>query len=142
VITLTDEERLQIKENLEQNIISLAMEYPDTEFYLFFPPYSIVCWDERSQWGTLTEELELQEYTMELLMEYSNIHVFSFNDCFDIICDLDNYKDLEHYSGEINSKILEWMKSGEHEITKDNIDQYMEAIEEFYTNYPYDDLFM
>jgi hypothetical protein len=142
VSTLSEEERVQIRENLEQNIISLAVEHPDTEFYTFFPPYSIVCWDERSQQGILMEELERQQYAMELLMDYPNIHVFSFNDCFDIICNLDNYMDQVHYSEEINEKILVWMKEGEHEITTENLEQYLQTVEEFYTTYPYDDLFV
>jgi hypothetical protein len=141
VSTLSEEERIQIQENLEQNIISLAVEHPDTEFYVFFPPYSIVTWDERSQKGTLAKELERQQYTMELLLDYPNIHVFSFNDCFDIICDLDNYKDIKHYSEEINEELLVWMKAGEHEITAANLKQYLRTVEEFYTTYPYDDLF-
>jgi hypothetical protein len=141
VYTLTEEERVQIRENLEQNIISLAVDYPDTEFYAFFPPYSIITWDARSQEGGLMKELEVQRYTMELLLDYSNIHVFSFDDCFDMVCDLDNYKDARHYSEEINEKMLVWMKEGEHEITTENLEQYLQTVEEFYTTYPYDDLF-
>jgi hypothetical protein len=141
VYTLSEEERVQLQENLEQNIISLAAEHPDTEFYMFFPPYSILYWDNRAQCGTVTKELELQQYALELLLDYSNIHVFSFADCFDIVCDLDNYKDYIHYSEGINEKMLTWMKEGEHEITTENLEQYLQTVEEFYTTYPYDDLF-
>jgi hypothetical protein len=141
VYSLSEEERVQLQENLEQNIISLAVDHPDTEFYAFFPPASIVTWDQRSQEGVLIKELETQHYTMELLLDYPNIHVFSFNDCFDIICDLDNYKDSSHYSDEINEQMLVWMKQGEHEITTENLEQYLQTVEEFYTSYPYDDLF-
>jgi hypothetical protein len=142
VSTLSEEERVLIRGNLEQNIISLAVENPDTEFYIFLPPYSILYWDGKSQKGTLTSALELQQYAIDLLLEYSNIHVFSFDDCFDIICDLDNYRDVGHYTEEINEKILTWMKEGEHEITQENLEQYLQTVEEFYTTYPYDDLFV
>jgi hypothetical protein len=47
-----------------------------------------------------------------------------------------------HYTEEINEKILTWMKEGEHEITQENLEQYLQTVEEFYTTYPYDDLFV
>jgi Fe-S-cluster formation regulator IscX/YfhJ len=142
VSILSEEERVQIQENLEQNIMSLAVENPDTEFYAFIPPYSIVYWDWYSQKGTLIEELERWQYAVELLLTQPNIHIFSFWDCFEIICNLDNYKDDRHYSEEINEKMLTWMKEGEHEITTENLKQYLQTVEEFYTTYPYDDLFV
>lgn len=58
-----------------------------------------------------------------------------------MICNLDNYKDITHYSAEINSQILAWMHDGIHEITKDNVVQYYDNVVHFYTTYDYDSLF-
>lgn len=39
-VHLTDEERKVIRGNIEQNVTSLADEYPNVDFYYFFSPYS------------------------------------------------------------------------------------------------------
>lgn len=131
----------QVKDNIDQNIIRLAEDNPECEFYLFFPPYSIVYWDEWSQNDFIENGIFVLESVTEQLLEYDNIHLFSFNTCFDIICDLDNYKDLEHYGEWINSRILKWMKNGQHELTKANYKAHYEEMREFYVNYEYDKIF-
>lgn len=141
VAVLTNSQILQIKENLEQNIISLAREHPETEFFLFFPPYSIVCWDHWNQQGNIQARIDAYQYAAEILMDYDNIHLFSFNTYFDMICDLDNYKDLEHYGDWVNSKILFWMKNGEYELTEQNYQEHFEEMRAFHSSYDYDSLY-
>ena len=55
----------------------------------------------------------------------------------DVITNLDNYSDLQHYSGEVSDSILLSMARGEHELTKENYIEYFDSIEEFYMNYDY-----
>lgn len=131
----------RLEENLYQNVTELAEANPQIDFYLFFPPYSIYYWDNQKQEGTLNWQLELELAAIEILLEYHNIYLFSFFDEFDMICDLDNYKDYVHYGEWINSQIIEWMYQGEHQLTKDNYQQYYEKIYRFYTEYDYDALF-
>ena len=56
-------------------------------------------------------------------------------------CDLNNYKDVGHYSEKINSQMLGWMHEGEYRLTWDNYEGYLEEIYEFYGGYDYDVLF-
>ena len=89
------------------------------------------------------EERQLagEKYAIELMLPYDNIHLFSFFTEHDMICDLDNYKDIAHYGENINSRILRWMKAGEHELTEENYEAYCEEMKDFYMNYDYDRLF-
>lgn len=130
-----------IRENLEQNVISFARDFKQTEFYLFFPPYSIVVWDNWQRQGVLEQNIEIMRYVSELLLEYENIHLFSLNDNFSLICDLNNYKDFEHYGDWINVKILENMKSGEGLITLENCNTHYDSLLNFYSSYNYDEIF-
>lgn len=130
-----------VKENLEQNVIRLAKENMQTEFYLFFPPYSIVSWDRWQRQGVLEQNIEIMRYASELLIEQENIHLFSLNDDFNTICNLDNYKDLEHYGDWINVEILEKMKKGEGLITVKNCDAHYDSLLNFYSSYDYDKIF-
>ncbi len=131
-----------IKANIEQNVVRLAVEHPETEFYLFFPPYSIVTWDSWDRQGLLLYNIEVMRYVSELLVGYDNIHLFSFNDNFDMICNLDNYKDLEHYGDWINRDILENMKNNVGVINSENIDKHFDSLREFYSVYSYDGIFV
>lgn len=83
----------------------------------------------------------MEQIVIEKLLECPNVHLYSFTNDFDLICNLDNYKDRVHYSAEINSGILEWIVQGKHELTKDNYETYVSDIIDFYTTYDYDTIF-
>ena len=117
---LSTEDYKNINENVTQNITELADAHPEIDFYLFFTPYSIYYWDSLNQMGILEKQLEAEKYVIELLLLHDNIHLFSFFTEFDMICNLDNYKDIAHYGEDVNSQILLWMSEGKHEITREN----------------------
>ena len=119
----------------------LVEQTPDTDYYIFFPPYSIYMWDSLSQSGELKRRLEAEKAVIEILLNYDNIHLFSFNDRFDMICNPDNYKDSMHYGEWVNSQMLIWMKNGEHQLTKKNYMEYYNRVYKFYTEYDYDSLY-
>lgn len=134
-----DLERLQ--DSIAQNYLALARANPDTEFYLFFTPYSIFWWDSVHRTGEVEFYIRLMQEASRMLVEQENIHLFSFFGVQELICDPDLYKDMLHYSGQINSQILQWMHSGEHRLTKDNFEAHWENALDFYSSYDYDALF-
>ncbi len=134
---LTDEERRMIAENLEQNVLQLAREHPETTFYLFFPPYSICYWDEMNGYNEVLFMLEAQECAISQLLEQSNIKLYCFWNNYDMICNLDNYFDSLHYGEWINDDILEWMYEEEYLLTKDNYQEHMKDLRDFFTAYDY-----
>ena len=138
---MTEADLKLLRENLVQNVTDLAQAHPEIDFYLFLTPYSIYYWDNLNQTGTLRKQLAVEKEAIRLLVEYDNIYLFAFSDLFDMICDLDNYKDEIHYSEDINSQILKWMSRKEHLLTKDNYQEYCDKIYEFYTTYDYEALF-
>lgn len=133
----TEEERERLKANLEQNVLRTAREYPQVTFYFFFPPYSICEWERFFYSGQLDKMRELEEVVIEELLPCENIQLFGFLDCYDITCNLDNYKDTTHYGEWINSQILQWIARGEHRLTRENYQDYLAKTREFYGNYPY-----
>lgn len=137
----TDADELMLRENIAQNVTALIEAHPNTTFYLFFPPYSIYYWDSLRQAGTLERQLTAEKRAIELLLPYENVRLFSFLDEFDLAVNLDKFKDIGHYSEDINSQMLEWMASGEHQLTLENYGAYCERVWNFYTAYDYDALF-
>lgn len=132
-----------LERNLEENVFSIIEENPDITFYTFFPPYSICWWDEYHQygWGVVERRIEMERYAIEKLISYENVHMFSFTNNFELICDLDNYNDEVHYAQDTADKCLHWMKEGEYELTADNYETYIEEITDFMHDYDYDAIF-
>ena len=140
-VEFDDAAKEMLRLNLEQNVIQTIKENPDVKFYLFFPPYSIYWWDSQYRSGQIERHLEAEKYAIEMLIPYENVYLFSFFDAFDMICNADLYIDTGHYVESVNSQILQWMKSGEHRLTKDNYEEYCDKVAEFLLNYDYDKLF-
>lgn len=137
----SEEDREMVEENITKNVTDLAKRYPKTEFYLFFAPYSIYFWDQLQREGQLQRQLDAEKCAIELLLREDNIHLFSFYTEYGMICNLDNYKDIKHYSEDINSQILLWMKEGTHELTEENYKEYCSQVRAFYESFDYERLF-
>lgn len=132
-----------LERNLKKNVISTIKDNPNITFYIFFPPYSICWWDSLNQYGTdvLKRRIDMEQFAIEEILKYENVRLFSFFNNFELTCDLDNYGDEIHYSPEVNSQILIWMKEGKYELTEDNYLDYIDEITDFYCSYDYDAIF-
>lgn len=140
-VLLTEEERKMVRENVRQNVVRAAEEYPNTTFYLFITPYSICYWDELVRLGKLDYHVEAERIAIEEMLTCDNIKLFSFSNNFEWTCNLDNYKDQAHYGEWINTAILENMYAGKWQLTKENYETYLNDIREFYLNYDYDEIY-
>lgn len=138
--TMTEEERRMLRDNLQQNVTDLADAHPETTFYLYFPPYSICYWDILKNEGEIDWHLEAEQLAVEELLQHPNIRLYAFCDAFELVCDLDNYKDYLHYGEWVNSWILKCLKDEEHLLTKDTYQTYLENIKDFYSSYDYEAL--
>lgn len=140
LVRLSNEEKQTIIENVQQNIVDIAQAHPETEFYYFIAPPSIVYWGIEYERGKIDYRIEAERIFIENILSCGNIKLYSYNDDFRIVTDLDNYKDLSHYGEWINSYILEQMKAGKGLISKDNYKAYLERERNFYNNYDYKSL--
>lgn len=141
ILTLTKDEKSTIAENIETNVTSLADQYPEVDFYYFFPPYSAAWWGYKYEAGLLQKIIDAEQYIIELILPHKNIHLYSWNDRFDITTDLNHYKDPGHYGEWINSWMLVQMKEEKGLLTYDNYMDYLAREKEFYENYQFNDLF-
>lgn len=137
VNVLEEDERQKMLENIHQNVIQTAVDYPEVTFYIFFPPYSILYWDELDRRGELGKHMEMERCVIEELLPYDNIRLYSFSTNYNMTCDLDNYKDQAHYGQWINSSILDYIHRDEFRITGENYEEYLSSVGDFYGNYDY-----
>jgi hypothetical protein len=138
---LNDEQKEMVYGNIYQNFVNLVNKYPDTTFYIFYTPYSIVWWDFMNQEGMMKWQFDAELISTELLLDCPNVKLYNFNNKYDIIENLDNYRDKEHYGAWVNSMILEWIAEGDGLVTKDNYLERLEIEKEYYLNYDYESIF-
>ncbi len=139
-IVLSEEDITMIRDNVEQNFLAMALRNPDTEFYFFVPPYSIAYWEALYNTKQLKAQIETEKLAVGILLQADNVHIYGFGHRTDIIGNLDNYMDSQHYSAEINSEIIRMISEGEGELTKGNYQEYYEQIQELYLNYDYSNI--
>ena len=136
-IRLSEENRQNIRENVQRNVLQTALDNPQVTYYLFFPPYSICYWDALVRTKQLGAQLDAEEMAVELLLQADNIRIFAFGDNLELAEDLDNYTDALHYGEWVNSDILRWIKEGEYELRADDYEAYYSRIRKLYTEYDY-----
>ena len=130
--TFTKEDQKRVQENIRQNVVNTAIENPEVTFYLFFPPYSCIFYDELIRNGELDYQIAVQKCAIEEMLGYDNIKLYSFCNWYDVTCDLGRYMDMEHYDAVVSSSILEKMKREEGLLTKNNYQEHLNEIKKYY----------
>ena len=136
---MTDEEREELRVSIEKNFVANVKAHPDVQFYYFFPPYSVLGWYityiSDGKYYAYTEAMRM---ISEEMIQYDNVHLFTFDDAYDITTNLDNYGDAGHYSAEISDWIIEQMAADNYRLTEDNIDSRLSEIEKYYYELDYE----
>lgn len=120
-----------IEENMRTCILPYIETMPETQFTVFFPPYSVLYWYSRYADGSLSAELAGEKQIMELLLSYPNVRVYYFQNNYDFITNLDNYSDYTHYTHEMNDQMTRWFAQQDcpYEVTSENYGAVLDAME-------------
>lgn len=126
-----------VERNLAQNICPYIEAHPETEFYLFYPPYSILFWNDVMQEKELDAVTGRLSYMTQRLLSYENVHIFNFLGKEEIVCNLNNYADFMHYHKDTCRYITECFASGENEITMENYRESLAQVKKMASEYDY-----
>ena len=126
----SENSELEITAENVKLITDVLMAHPDTEFYIFIPPYSILWWDALYRSGDTLSFLTSEKYALTELLTYDNVRIFNFQNAEDVIYNLDNYTDSLHFSPEINKYICDCLADGTYEIT--NTDELNASFDKIY----------
>ncbi|WP_375103466.1 stalk domain-containing protein [Paenibacillus sp. RS8] len=131
----TNEESLdQVKVYFNTYIRSLLEEYPDVQFYFYYPPYSVmrqVAWYSSNP-VRFNNQLVMRQWMFEQFEQYPNVKLYDFQTASEWTFNLDLYKDLSHHNGEVNTWIAEAIgeDSSEYRVTSSNIEAFNTLLEE------------
>lgn len=131
-----------VKTNLDVNICPYIEANPDTTFYIFFPPYSILYWNDVICENHLEATMAEYEYIADRMLEYENVRVFFFPNQEWIVTDLDNYADYSHYHSDINYYMTQCFADGSCEIkTEEEMDEALELMRQVIKRFDFEELF-
>ena len=99
--------------NLETHLLPFIEAHPETQFDIFFPPYSAAEWSTMASKGTLEAMLTLRGLCYDALSDYDNVTLFDFAAREEWVTSIANYKDTLHYGQWINDAITACIASGD-----------------------------
>ncbi len=91
--------------------------------------------------GMINYYFEAELIATEMLLQCPNVKLYNFHDKYDIITNLDNYRDKEHYASHVNSMILEWIAVGDGLVTQENYRARYDQERSYYSKYNYEQIF-
>lgn len=127
-VTLDKKSEMLIK-NYQENLKHILELYQNKNIILFFPPYSILAYEDMIDEDKIDEYLSLKKYLVEDIEQYPNVKIYDFQDIKEITHNLDNYGDKSHYSPEISNLLLEYIKKGKYIINSKNVEERIKKLE-------------
>lgn len=127
-----------VETNLAQNICPFIEANPDTDFVIFFPPYSILFWNDVLRENHLEATLEEIRYLCERLEAYENVSLYFFLDQEWIVTDLNHYADYSHYHPDFNRYMAECFADGTCRV--EDIEINLALMRNIVNNYDFDKL--
>lgn len=124
----------EYRARVDKNIALLTEQlqnHPETTYYFFIPPYSMLWWDNAHRTGELEKYHYLLKNAMMTLSKYENAKIYNFMHNEDIVLNLDNYMDLIHFSQDINYYLVEQAAADnpEYRVTVDNYEEHLDKID-------------
>lgn len=118
----------EMKSNFDKNVLSVLKNNPNITFYLFFPPYSVYTYKLYEHEGNLLSFLQMKRYVFEATKNLSNVKIYDFQTESRITKNLNNYKDISHYSGQINNYIIDNFKNEQYLLTEKNVNKFIQKL--------------
>ncbi|MBQ7944669.1 MAG: SGNH/GDSL hydrolase family protein [Lachnospiraceae bacterium] len=102
--------------------------HPETNFYIMYPPYSMLWWDNIYMCGELEQYFYALEESARRLSQYDNVRINYYQAEESIILDLNHYMDNIHFSEAINAWMVEQWNTQEYALTSENYTEYVDKM--------------
>lgn len=122
-------------------VCSWVEGHPNTQFKIWFPPYSILYWDKVQREGKTEAILSALEYACGRLMGYDNVTVHSFLNDRWTTTDLEQYTDHIHCSSQVTSAVAKGVINGDWRIWPEYYMGQIDELRQFVTGYDYEALY-
>ena len=118
----------KMQQNFDTTILHIIKNNPQVSFYLFYPPYSYLAYKKMLADGDLENFLKFKQHIFAATQSLANVKIFDFQTETNITTHLNNYKDIIHYSKNINDYMVLNFKNTHYLVTASNIDNFRENL--------------
>jgi hypothetical protein len=109
--------------SFEENLVPLVRDHPGTRFIFVWPPYSILVWADFRQRAQLDVSLEFKRRFVAALAGRPNVRIHDFQERTEWIANLDEYRDIYHFSPRISSALVKEIAADGERLTAENVDE-------------------
>jgi len=106
-----------MRANFDHVILPIIKQNRMIQYFIFFPPYSILEYKLLAANKQLENYLKIKTYVSTQLLSLQNVSLFDFQREKTITHNLDNYMDRRHYHQKINHWMLEQIRNGHNMLT-------------------------
>lgn len=125
----------QLARNAATHLIPLLAGHPAVEFWVYLPPYSALAWADNQRKGVLEDALAFRRFLFRATRGLPNVRLFDFQ-ADDVVADLDQYRDVVHYSAAVNEEVLRKMAAGEGRMTEEGLEEAERRLRAFAAEAP------
>ena len=120
----------EIENNINKNVLSLVKAHPETQFYCYAQPifklgFAIDLRSENEDAQFTEVYIEYLRQVVKVASSYKNFKLYGF-DNLEFTADVKNYKDLTHFTPELNYQLLNYIKEDRYLLDNSNIDEYID----------------
>lgn len=98
-----------MKKNFD-SFYELLKDNKNTEFLIYYPPYANLWWNYAREYRCEEIILAFKKYVNDKISDLNNVKLYDFQKEENIIANLDNYKDMVHFSPAVSKIIIQDMK--------------------------------
>ncbi len=111
-----------MQESFHRNLLPLFTAYPQTEFVLVWPPYSIVVWADFVQRAQLDVSLDFKRWVFATTRDLRNVRIVDLQGVAEVTHNLDRYTDLYHFAPPVNQWLVEEACGERYRVRPDTVD--------------------
>lgn len=123
--------------NFDHFVLPMIAAHPEINFYLFYPPYSMLFYKKLLLTGDISDYTQFKKHVFYKTKSLANVKLYDFQTEARITTELNNYKDLAHYSGKINDYIIANLNNTQYLVTEKNINVLLAQLTEIASRQSY-----
>jgi len=128
-----------IRLNIDRNLLSIVRGHPDIEFVVFSPPvsYAFQAMLKKRQPGKFAAMTLAKDYLYPQLLGLPNVSLHEYFSEHTMVKDLENYRDLMHFSAELSHELLVSIQQEKRKVLGNWHENLLKHNDEL-SNYPFE----
>lgn len=125
----------KVMDNFNNHLLKYINENPSTKFYIVFPPYSILYFKDLQYKGNFENFIYIKNRVSEELLNHKNVSILDFQTDEGIVKNLDNYKDIVHYTYTVNNYMEQNINNPDYILTPTNYNEKISHLKNMVEKY-------